>query len=153
MSWTNWYLPIGSPNVCRSRAYSAERSRQARMTPQAPAATVRRDLETLALFADQVLRRHLDVLEEELARRAGPDTELVLGVGSREARHALLEHESRDAFVFRRRVGLGEDERVVGNGRVRDRVLGAVQDIGVACAAGRSPHRCDVRAGCGLGQS
>src|SRR5919202_1078559 len=41
-SWTNWYLPIGWPNVCRSRAYSTERSRQARITPHAPAATVKR---------------------------------------------------------------------------------------------------------------
>src|SRR5712691_6216119 len=42
MSWTNWYLPIGCPNVSRSRAYSTERSRQARITPTAPAATVKR---------------------------------------------------------------------------------------------------------------
>src|ERR671931_456056 len=42
MSWTNWYLPIGCPNVSRSRAYSTERSRQARITPHAPAATVKR---------------------------------------------------------------------------------------------------------------
>src|SRR5581483_11641707 len=40
MSWTNWYLPIGWPNVSRSRAYSTERSRHARTTPHAPAATV-----------------------------------------------------------------------------------------------------------------
>src|SRR5256885_98658 len=42
MSWTNWYLPIGCPNVSRSRAYSTDRSRHARITPQAPAATVKR---------------------------------------------------------------------------------------------------------------
>ncbi len=42
MSWTNWFLPIGWPNVSRSRAYSTERSRQARITPHAPAATVKR---------------------------------------------------------------------------------------------------------------
>src|SRR5712692_4316225 len=35
-------LPIGCPNVSRSRAYSTERSRQARITPTAPAATVKR---------------------------------------------------------------------------------------------------------------
>ena len=42
MSWTNWYLPIGCPNVSRSRAYSTDRSRHARTTPHAPAATVNR---------------------------------------------------------------------------------------------------------------
>src|ERR687888_453328 len=42
MSWTNWYLPIGCPNVSRSRAYSTDFSRHARMTPHAPAATVKR---------------------------------------------------------------------------------------------------------------
>src|SRR6266511_321861 len=35
-------LPIGCPNVSRSRAYCTERSRHARTTPQAPAATVKR---------------------------------------------------------------------------------------------------------------
>jgi hypothetical protein len=59
------------------------------MTPQAPAATVKRpvvervhrDLEALALLAAGGSRRgHLDVLEEELAGRAGPDAELVLGL-------------------------------------------------------------------------
>src|SRR5438093_1067739 len=34
MSCTNWYSPIGLPNVCRSRAYSTDRSRQARITPR-----------------------------------------------------------------------------------------------------------------------
>src|SRR5436309_8935697 len=42
MSWTNWYLPIGCPKVSRSRAYSTDFSRHARITPQAPAATVNR---------------------------------------------------------------------------------------------------------------
>src|SRR3954468_1773821 len=42
MSWTNWYLPIASPKVSRSRAYETDCSRQARITPHAPAATVKR---------------------------------------------------------------------------------------------------------------
>ena len=44
------------------------------------------DLEALALLADEVLGRHLDVLEEELAGRARPDAELVLDVPRRYAR-------------------------------------------------------------------
>src|SRR5215216_3933140 len=42
MSWTNWYRPIARPNVSRSRAYWTARSRHARTTPHAPAATVNR---------------------------------------------------------------------------------------------------------------
>ena len=54
--------------------------------------------------------------------------------------------------MLRRRVGLREDERVVGDGRVRDPVLLAVQDVDVALAARGRPHRRDVRAGGRLGQ-
>ena len=77
MSWTNWYLPIGCPNVSRSRAYS---NRSRRRTTAAGAGSDREaalvesvhgDLEPLAFLADEVLGRHLDVLEEELASRAG----------------------------------------------------------------------------------
>src|SRR5581483_2810759 len=60
---------------------------------------VHRDLEPLALFADQVLGGHLDVLEKELAGRARPDPELVLGVRAREPFHAFLEHERADPLV------------------------------------------------------
>ena len=54
--------------------------------------------------------------------------------------------------MLRVRVGLREHERVVGDGRVRDPVLLAVQDVGVALAAGVREHRGDVRAGGRLGQ-
>jgi hypothetical protein len=84
MSCTNWYADR-LPNVWRSRAYSTERSRHAdhaaragRDGEAALVERVHRDLEALALFADQVLGGNLDVLEEELAGRAGPDAELVL---------------------------------------------------------------------------
>ncbi len=50
------------------------------------------------------------------------------------------------------RVGLREDERVVGHGGVGDPVLLAVQDVDVALAAGRRAHGCDVRASGRLGQ-
>src|SRR5918994_1963983 len=142
MSWTNWYLPIGCPKVSRSRAYSTDRSRQARTTPQAR-----------ALRADRVLGRPPDVLEEGLAGRAGPDAELVLGVLRRHALPAALEDERRDPLVLRRRVGLREDELVVGDGRVRDPVLLAVEDVGVALAAGSRQHRGDVRSRRRLGEA
>ena len=70
----------------------------------------------------------------------------------REPLHALLEHEGADSLVRRRRVGLREDELVVGDRRVRDPVLLAVQDVDVALAARGRPHRGDVGAGARLGQ-
>ena len=114
---------------------------------------VHRDLEPLALLADQVLGGHLDVLEEELAGRAGPDAELVLRLGRREAGRALLQDERRDALVLRGRVRLREDERVVGDGGVGDPVLLAVQDVDVALEAGGRLHRGHVRSGRGLGEA
>ena len=131
------------------RALEARADHAARARGDREAAVVERvhrDLEALALLADQVLGRHLDVLEEELARRARPDPELVLLVARREARHPLLEHERADALVRRGRIGLREDERVVGDGRVRDPVLLAVQDVRVALAPRGRAHRGDVRA-------
>src|SRR5437763_1008285 len=67
---------------------------------------VHRDLEPLPLLADEVLDRYLDVLEEELAGRTGPDAELVLLVAGGESRHPLLEHERTDPFVRAGGVGL-----------------------------------------------
>src|SRR5256714_3200061 len=110
---------------------------------------VHRDLEALPLLAHEVLGRHLDVLEEELARGAGPDAELVLRVRRREAGRALLDDEGRDALVLRGRVGLREDERVVGDGGVGDPVLLAVQDVRVALAAAGRLHLRHVRSGPG----
>ena len=88
MSCTNWYLPIACAErlplarvldrALEARAHDAARARGDREA--ALVERVHRDLEALALLADQVLGRHLDVLEEELAGRAGPDAELVLGV-------------------------------------------------------------------------
>src|SRR5205823_1817693 len=89
---------------------------------------VHRDLEPLSLLADQILGRNLSVLEEELSRRARPDPELVLGVGGREPSRPALDDERRNPLVPRGRISLREDERVVGDVRVRDPVLRPVED-------------------------
>src|SRR3972149_1226105 len=152
MSWTNWFLPIGCPNVSRSRAYSTERSRQARMTPQAPAATVKRPRasEYMALSnprpspprrgAGRFPARGGHPPEEEPAGGAGPDAELVLGLGARDAVPGRLDDEGGDALVLRLGVGLGEDEGVVGDGRVGDPVLLPVQHVDVALTARARAH-------------
>ena len=91
------------------------------MTPHAPAATVKRPWSRpyMAISkpwpsADEVLGRHLDVLEEELAGRAGPDAELVLGVLRGHARPLALDDERRDPTVLRVGTGLAKT-RVVGD--------------------------------------
>jgi hypothetical protein len=91
-------------------------------------------------------------VEEELAGGAGPDPELVLLVARGEAVPALLQEERGDALVRGLRVGLREDERVVGHRGVGDPALLAVQDVRVALAAGGRLHRGDVRARRRLGQ-
>ena len=54
--------------------------------------------------------------------------------------------------MLRGRVGLGEDELVVGDRRVGNPVLLAVQDVAVALASRGRPHRRDVGPGRRLGQ-
>ena len=56
-------------------------------------------------------------------------------------------------LCFAAGIGLREDERVVGDGRVRDPVLLAVEDVAVALAARGRPHRGDVGARGRLGQA
>src|SRR3954447_21387833 len=96
-----------------ARAHDAARAR--RDGEAALVERVHRDLEALPLLADEVLRRHLDVLEEELPGRAGPDPELVLRVAGRDSLPLALDDERRDALVLRGGVGLREDELVVGH--------------------------------------
>ncbi len=115
---------------------------------------VHRDLEALALCADQVLGRHLHVREEELAGRARPDAQLVLDLAGLDALPRALDDERRDAAVGGVGVGLGEDELVVGLGGVRDPVLLAVQQIGAVGLADRGgQHRRHVGSGGRLGQA
>ena len=86
MSWTNWYRPISLAErlalarvLDRPLETGADDAAAARGDREAPVVErVHRDLESLALLAEPVLGRHLDVLEEELAGRARPDAELVL---------------------------------------------------------------------------
>ena len=62
-------------------------------------------------------------------------------------------HKGISAFVLGGRVGLREDELVIRDRRVRDPVLLAVEDVGVALAACGCAHRGHVRAGARLRQA
>src|SRR5436190_14870530 len=98
------------------------------------------DPEALALPAQEVLRRHLDVREVEAAGVAGQDPPLLLhGVGA-EALEAALDDEGAEAAVVALLllflVGPGDDQEVVGHVGQADPVLLPVQDVAVAL-----PHR------------
>src|SRR6185503_8866947 len=106
------------------------------------------DAEALALLADQVLLRDADVGEGRRAGRRALDPELVLELAGVEAGRVLLDDEGTGAAVLA--VGGGEDDVEVGDRRVADPGLLAVDHPLVAVADGAGPHRRRVRAGLGL---
>ena len=80
------------------------------------------------------------------------DAHLRLEPRDREARRVGLDDEGGDAAVARVRIGLREDGVEVRDAGVRDEALRAVEDVLVALAPRRRPHRGRVGAGAGLGQ-
>ena len=112
-----------------------------------------RHLEAVALLADAVGGRDLDVLEDQRPGVARAQAELVVVAGGAEASAALpLQQERADAVVGLLAVGVGEDQEAVGVVAEADPGLLAVQDVDVALAAGGAAHRRHVAAGVGLGQ-
>ncbi len=107
-----------------------------------------RDAHPAVDLADDVLRRQPDVLEDRRAGRGAPDAELVLVAADREARRLGLHDEGRHPRVLA--VGHREDDVEVGDPRVRDPVLRAVEDPLVAIAVRPGAHRRGVRARLGL---
>ena len=104
-----------------------------------------------AHLAQHVLRRHLAVLEDQLAGVRAAHAELVELLGRAEAREALLDDEGRDAACGPAvGVGLGIDDQDLGLGAVGDPHLAAVEDEAVALLLGPGAHRDHVRAGAGL---
>ena len=109
------------------------------------------DAGTAADLAQDVLRRHLAVLEDELAGVRAAHPELVELLRGLEARHPLLDDEGRDALGSGRGVGLRVDDEGLRLRPVGDPHLGAVEDEAVAAALGAGAHRDDVGAGTRLG--
>ena len=103
------------------------------------------------LGAEQVLRRQLDVVEEQLGGVGGIEAELLELAAAAEARRIVgLDHHQRDAFGARARIGLGDDDDQVGVLAVGDEGLRAVEHIAVAGFLGRGAHALQVGAGAGL---
>ena len=106
----------------------------------------------LVLLADQVLDRHLHVVEEHLV-------DLVAAVDGQDRAHGdagrlHVDQQERDAFLLlRRRIGAHQAEDPVGVLRQRGPGLLAVDDVVVAVALGRGLQRGEVGAGAGLGEA
>ena len=99
-----------------------------------------RDLEALALPADEVLGRHLDVVHLEEAGVAGEDAPLLRERAAREALERALDDERAEpagiALLLLLRVRPGEHEEVVGDVRQRDPHLLAGEDVAIALLDG-----------------
>ncbi|MCY1331083.1 hypothetical protein D9M69_167340 [compost metagenome] len=107
--------------------------------------------EALAFRAEQVLRRHADVVEEQLAGVLGLHADLLQALALAEAGHRGVHQEQADAAGAGRRIGLGHDYHHVAVHAVGDEGLGAVQHVMVAVAHGTGAHALQVGAGARLG--
>src|SRR5262249_41591817 len=86
-----------------------------------------RDLVALADFAEDVAARDAALLEDQLARAAGANPELVLLLADAEAVEAALDEERGDAAVARLGIGVGKDDEKAGLVAVGDPELAAGQ--------------------------
>lgn len=105
------------------------------------------DLVALALLADEVLGRHLDLVKVDGARARGADTELTLLLANLDA-HVFSHSKGRDTLVALRRVALGKDNEEVSLTTVGDPHLRAVDDVVLAVVSllYRRLHRKRIRA-------
>src|SRR5438132_7317908 len=110
-------------------------------------------LEALVLLADEILRRHAHVLEDDLRRVARAQPELLDLAPVPEPGCALLHHEGRDAALSLLGRGRGHHHVDVSDRPLRDEHLGAVQHPRVAVAYGARAQRRRVAPGAGLGEA
>src|SRR5262245_48157962 len=111
-----------------------------------------RDLEALALLAQQVVRRDAHVVEEDLAGRRALDAHLRLDAPDLEPGRVGFDDEGGDSRVAGLGIGLREDDVQARDAGVRDEALAAVQDVRVAVEPRLAAHGGRVGARAGLGQ-
>ena len=113
-----------------------------------------RQLESLALLAQEVSRGYGQVLEEELSGGRAADAQLLLQLPHPKTGMVFLHYEGRDVAGGRVTVlvGPGEDHDRVGHASAGDERLGAVEHVGVAVAHGAGSHPTRVGAGPRFGQ-
>ncbi len=102
------------------------------------------DADALALGSEDVLERHLDIVEDQFRRVRPPHPELVEMLRGGEPLHGLFDDEGGDAFRSRLGVGLGIDDERVRVRAVGDPELGAVEDIIAVPLFRAELHRHDV---------
>src|SRR5262249_15138002 len=103
-----------------------------------------------ALLAEEVLRGHAAVLEDELGRVRGAHAELVLLLAGAEALRPALDDEGGDALLALALVRHRHHHRGVRDAAVRDERLRAVQDPRAAVLDRGRLRATGVRAGAGL---
>ena len=106
----------------------------------------------LVLLADQILDRHLDIVEEHLVDFGSAIDGL--DRAHRDALRLHVEHDEGDAhLLLGRRIGTAQAEDHVGILRERGPGLLAVDDVFVTLALGLGLERSEVGAGTGLGEA
>ena len=111
------------------------------------------DLEAFAFLAEAVFHRNWRVVEGNPAGVAGVHAQLAVDGAGGYAGEAPLDDERRDAPMPFLRVGLGEDQEVVGHVRQGDPHLLAVEDVDVPLTAGPGAHPGHVGARARLGEA
>ena len=94
-----------------------------------------------ALFAEEIFRRHLAVLEEHLRHRRGAHAHLLDLVRGVQPRRIFVDQKSGDAIGTARLIDVGKDDNHICDRAVGDENLAPVQDVFVAlfrrgCAEG-----------------
>jgi len=108
------------------------------------------DLVAFANVAEDVCTRHPALIEEELARAAGANPELVLLPADRKAGGAPFDEKRRDAAIARGRVDVGEDDEEVGLVGVGDPEFAALNRVAVAGLTRAGLQREGIAAGASL---
>ena len=111
------------------------------------------DLESVALGAEALPGRHLQVVEEDGAAGRGADAELLVGLLPDEAGRVGVDDECGDALRAFAQVRHGEHDDGVGDRAVGDPILGAVDEVAIALAHRRRPLLGGIRPRLRFGQA
>src|SRR4029079_9193761 len=121
-----------------------------RQTEAAHIERAERDLEALAVRADEVRRRHAHVVEVELRGRRSVQSHLLVVRTDLETLRVTLDHERGDALAALREIDVREDHEHVGDRSVRDERLRAIDDVRIAVALRDGPQAARIASSAGF---
>src|SRR5262249_26353126 len=110
------------------------------------------DLVSFPDFAEHILFRHAAIFEKQFASRRSANTEFVFFLAHAETFESALDHKGRDAFIARRRIGVGEYDEDIGLSRIRDPELASVEKEMIAIIFGPRSHCESIRTRTGFGE-